>query len=318
MHPHPSDRCGLSTLELVLSVPMLLLVMALMINFGTAACWKARTLIMGRQMLWNSRIGRSGDTNPRPAWWPSSGSVTAGEVSHAARLDDSRLNQPVARGPMSSAVTVHEELLDPTRGMRISSASLSRSFPMLAKTGDYQFHPQFVLVDGKWTYTEMGIDGNDERRIPVLYVLAKASKELADAYVQAVVALLHAPIRAALKPLDRDEEFIQYGTFLGWDGMPSDFHPRLEGFCSTDRQLADQRVLDLIDRIQGNVERDEKGNIVRRTADLAEQMTRAFVNLYEEVVRGAGGNPSLPSLRAKIDILNQFLQALIGSSGGSY
>ena len=86
-------------------------------------------------------------------------------------------------------------------------------------------------------------------RIPVIYEYDK-KKEMSAAYVQAVMAILNAPFNNALKPLDQDDEFIFYGQLFGWGGAP-DFYPRLAGFCDVDRSLADERVQDLIDRIQG-------------------------------------------------------------------
>jgi len=59
-------RRGLSTLEMVLCLPPLLFIMALMINFGTASCWKVRSLTVSRDALWSSRWPRSTKSNPRP------------------------------------------------------------------------------------------------------------------------------------------------------------------------------------------------------------------------------------------------------------
>ena len=86
-------RRGLAPLELVLSLPIMLLIMALMVNFGTLACWKVRGLSMARLAVWGSRWPRSGDSTPRPAYWPAPGTVgTAGPVN-VPQLDDA------ARGP---------------------------------------------------------------------------------------------------------------------------------------------------------------------------------------------------------------------------
>lgn len=72
-------RRGLSTLEMVLSLPILLFVMALMINYGTVACWKVRALSVARNAVWSTRWPRTGHSNPRPniggpkgpAWMPA-------------------------------------------------------------------------------------------------------------------------------------------------------------------------------------------------------------------------------------------------------
>ena len=67
-----SRRRGLAPLELVLSLPILLMVMALMINFGTVACWKVRGLGVSRQCVWGNRWPRSTANFPQPVFWPQS------------------------------------------------------------------------------------------------------------------------------------------------------------------------------------------------------------------------------------------------------
>ena len=313
MHTQRADRRGLAMLEFVLALPILLLIMALMINFGTAACWKVRTLTAARLALWNSRSGHCGSDSPRPAWWPASASATASGGGHAEALDDPRVDQPVARGPLPFGVVVRSELLDPTRGLHSGSASLTGTHPMLARMGSYHLAAQSALLDDSWAYSEMGLPDNAQRRIPSLYELTKAPPDLVQAYVRAVLALRGAPFRPALRPLDQDDEFIAYGALLGLTGSPPDFHPRLEVFCSLDRELADEHVQELIDRIQGRVERDERGNVIGRVPDVAERMARAFINLYQQVIQHTQGSPDL---QAKVNILEQFLQALASSRGG--
>ena len=95
--PNQPNRMGLSTLEVVLCLPILLLVMALMINFGTAACWKARGQVVARHALWGSRWPRTGERNPRPSFWPEPASLSSGGAGDVEALDDPRVNQPVAR-----------------------------------------------------------------------------------------------------------------------------------------------------------------------------------------------------------------------------
>ena len=69
------------------------------------------------------------------------------------------MNQPVARGPFvgnfQSAALVNTDLLDPTRGLRQGSASLSRPFAMLAKMGSFNLQAETFLLDDCWPYGEM-------------------------------------------------------------------------------------------------------------------------------------------------------------------
>ena len=64
-------RHGLAPLELVLSLPLILFVMALIINFGVLACWKVRAATVARQAVWRQRFDRKGQTDPLPTGWPN-------------------------------------------------------------------------------------------------------------------------------------------------------------------------------------------------------------------------------------------------------
>lgn len=297
-------------LELALVLPILLMVMALIINFGTVACWKVRDLIVARHALWQTRWMRSWGSDPRPAFWPAAGQSQAGGIGNTPALDDPRVNQPVARGPLPAA-TVHPQLLDPTRGAREGSADLTRDFPLLAKIGPYRLRADGRLLDDQWQFPRMGMSSNVQRRIPILYALAKAPASMSNAYIQAVLAIARAPFLAALAPLDRDDEFIRYRA-----GAP-DFHPYLRRFCSTDRELVDRRVGELIDRIRGK--KDDP-----RVQGVPERMTSAFIGLYRQVIaaneamlkatppppNAAQLQAEIDQLKAKIDTLNEFLQKL--------
>jgi len=321
-----SSRRGLSTLEMVLALPILLFIMALMVNYGTVASWKVRALSVARHAVWGARWPRTGHTDPRPRYWPASAGVGTGGLGSVQEMDDSRVDQPVARGPtLPLGTRVNEDLLDPTLGMRQGSATLHRDYAMLGKMGPYTLEAQTRLLDNKWQYQRMGLSSNRQRRIPVIYELAKAPAGFANAYIQAVMTLISAPFQPQLQPLDNDDEFHFYGQLLGWGGAP-DFHPRLRRFCTLDLDLAADRVEDLIDHIQGKVERDEDGDVTRRIPSVAETMAQAFINLYRRVIRYyealAAANPAGPqyqaqiaALEAKIRILDQFLNTVRSLNG---
>ena len=319
-------RRGLSTLELVLALPILLGVMALMINFGTAACWKVRASIIARQKLWESRSGRSSGVNSQPDWWPGTSSTGGG---HIDELDDPRVDLPVARGPLLPWAEVNSDLLDPTRGLLTASADLDRAFPMLSSMGSYNLTARSALLDRKFTFSgDLSSSYHGTRRSPMLYVFQKAEAELGQAYVDAVVAILYAPFREALMPLDRDAEFQYYNTLFApyentkhvWGGGSPEFHPGLGGFCDMDHAVAKDKVSDLVDRIQG-ADKDKK-----HIPSVAERMTRSFIHLYEHILeeienlenleppfppnQAAALRAQVPQLQQKIDILNQFLLTL--------
>src|SRR5262245_50908648 len=64
-------RRGLAPLELVLSLLFLLVLMALIINFGTTAPWHVRGNVAARHAVWRTLSARTGNGYPSPSnWWP--------------------------------------------------------------------------------------------------------------------------------------------------------------------------------------------------------------------------------------------------------
>ena len=220
---------------------------------------------------------------------------------------------------------IDDRLLDPSRGLRHGTSDLSRQFPLLAGLGEYKLPQEDLLLDDKWQYRRMGLARTIQRRIPVIYRLARANQALPRAYEQAAADILSSPSREDLSPLDRDEEF------LAWTGWAPDFHPRLHRFCDLDGPTAERRVQRLIDRIQGNVERDSNGNVTRRVWSVPRRMAVAFINLYRRMIRQlqaridsvpppppgeiAGFQAEIGQLQGKIDALNQFLATLQDDGG---
>ncbi len=325
-HSAASARSGLSTLELIMALPILLMIMALMINYGVAACWKLRTLTVSRHAIWSTRWPRSAGGDPRPAMWPETATIGTSGLDRWATLDDARVHHPVARGPLTPWANVNEPLLNPARGPREGNARIERGFPMLGRMGAYRLHASNALLDDLWQYQRMGLSSNRQRRIPVLYELAQAPASYSQAYVQAVMAILNNPGRAALNPLDRDDEFLGYSTRFAWGTGAPDFHPRLSQFCSLDHEIAQERVDDLIERIAGHVEYDAEGNETGRTPGLPDRMTRAWIGLYRRVIDqlealidaqpppSPGANTAMQAeidqLERQIEVLQEYLETL--------
>jgi hypothetical protein len=332
-------RRGLAMLELVLALPILLFIMALIFNYGIVAKWKVDENSVARLAVWETRWPRSGSTNPRPSYWPATASMEASDQGTVAGMDDGRVDLPVARGPLPGA-NVNSQVLDETSGLREGSAEMTQRFPLLAKLGSYTILAQTWLIDDKWQYQRMGLGDNGERRIPVLYGLAKAPPSLVSAYVQSVLAITQAGLQARLAPLDKDPDFLYYSALFGWGGA-RDFQPRFRPMCTIDRKVTDKSVQDLIDHIQGN--RAKR----RRVPSVAEEMARAFLGLYQralgafeaiveanrlyqrELSKGSPGmkaqppfppalvslaQSQVPQLKAKIKVLQKFLEKIEGSA----
>ena len=199
-------------LELVLALPILLFIMALIIDYGTVAAWKVREHSVARLAVWETRWPRSGSTDPRPSYWPATASMESSDQGTVAAMDDSRVDLPVARGPLPAA-NVNSDLLDPTRGLREGSAELTRSYALLGKMGTYTFKAQTWLIDDKWQYQQMGM-GDQLAAANPRVVRAGQGPRVAGEFLRAVGdGDCPAPFRTQLAPLDDDPDFIYYGAF---------------------------------------------------------------------------------------------------------
>lgn len=295
---------------MVLALPILLFVMALIVNYGTVASWKVRGETVARNAVWSTRSPRNGGAMPRPEDWPTTASIAVNSaMPNIIELDDPRVHLPVARGPLPFGAVVNEQLLDPARGLREGSSQLTRTYPLLQKLPQYTQRSQTDILDDKFQYNQMGLGSNWQRRMPVLYQLPKADPSLVQKYVAAVMAILNAPFRDDLAPLDRDPEFLQFR------GSAPDFHPRLQQFCDVDQDVAKRQVDNLVDRIQGKVNRDNKGQAVSRVSSVAERMAGAFIGLYRSIIQmlQQAVNPNVGLIKqyqAEIDVLMKFLELL--------
>lgn len=335
-------RTGLAPLELVLALPILLFLMALMVNYGTVASWKVRGLAASRHALWSSRWPRTPAIHPRPRSWPTSAALGAGGSAAATSLDDPRVDLPVVRGPMPNDVLVHHDLLDPTVGMREGRAALERDFPMLARMGAYSLTSLHELLDNQWQYQRTGwpeqgemLPRNNWRRIPVIYRLPRVPPSLVEAYVTAAYAIVNAAFRGDLCPLEtwKDPEVVAYCQRFGWDVFRRDLHPVFcrrcadEPFCTRDAAAVDSTVENLIDRIQGRSVRGKPDWI----PGVAWHVTETYIAFYQRVVRALEAQldavpPPSPAdvlaiqaeigqLEAKIEVLREF-RAEVENHGG--
>ncbi len=275
-------------LEMVLALPILLFVMALMVNFGTAASWKIRGLIVARHTAWSSRSPRTPDAFPPPIGSVGIADFAIDGPDHAQNLDDlPALHRPVARGPLPLGNRVDAELLNCNRGLRRGRATVDRQFPLLSKIGPYRLEPRTEVLGDPWQFDDMGLSHNGERRIPVIYDLVKAPASLSRAFFNTARAILNPQLQWALRALDHDDEFLAFGGL----GAALDFHPALGALCTRNHAAVRQSV-------------DYLG---KRIADVPENLAREFKDLYERLLQ-EGGDNSL--LRAKVQALEKFLQTL--------
>ena len=187
-------RRGVSMLELVLALPILLFIMALIVDYGVVSAWKVRELTMARLALWQSRFPRTHSTDPIPSYWPTDHASTSSSViGGIPELDDPSIHQPVVRGPTIDGVTVNADLLDPTLSLHEGTATITRDFPLLRHIGPYTLSSDDVFLDNTWQFPQTRLGSNLSERIPVIYQLPLAPG-LSAVYIQAAIASLHGPL----------------------------------------------------------------------------------------------------------------------------
>lgn len=318
-----AGRKGLAPLELILALPLFLFIMALMINFGTVAAWRVRSLAVARHAAWAARHPRNLNLAPRPDYWPSNAGLGNGGDFDAPVLDDPRVNLPVARGPILGTFVVNNQLLDPASGFRRGSSSIRRDFPLLASLGPYELHSRAPFLDNCWQFDQMALPRywHDPwaHRVTALYRLPTAGGNYLAAYVQAALGILRMPERPALLILDRDPEFPAYAARFGWRGGGSpDFHPGFAQTCTLDTTAVQNRVEDLLDRI-GGVRPQQGPPRVPHVPSLAERMASAYIGLYQQVINELnaqlnGVPPPSPgqigTIQAEIAQLQQMIDTL--------
>jgi hypothetical protein len=233
-------------LELVLSLPLLLFVMALMVDYGTAASWKVRSAMVARDAIWSSRWPRSGlATMPQPANWPAGATRGTQAAGALTVLNDAAINQPVARGPNLGQCTVVGTLLNPTRGMMQGMSGIQRPMPLLPAMPPIQFNLTHPLLTDGWQGNTAAMQtlanpaSSSSNGLPsnIIYQYAQASQSLIQAYQNAVVAIWFSPSQQQIQQ--------QFAAL----NQP---YPRMNGFCSLNVNSVRQNDLPpLIQQIKG-------------------------------------------------------------------
>lgn len=319
----PRSRRGLAPLELVLSVPVLMMTMALMVSFGAAATWKVRTLNGSRQGIWRDRSLWNGAGDAKIGSLPANGSMGSGSANDLTRVqtiwDIGPIQTPVTRGPMvtgegQEGTTGHITLQDRryfemTEGVRQGTASMERPYALLPRMGSFRYDVTHSLLDSRWQYTSQGFGSNETRRAKDWYNFEDGPEwsSQKSAFQQADARLVSNPSGPQLRPLDRDEEFRDfYGSYR-------EFHPSLGGCrprrpqcgpCDRHPETVRQdSVQSLIDRIQGQMGGGRGG--------VPDQMAQAWIQLYQDqIARLQAQQPPdtarIQELQDLIDQLNQF------------
>ncbi len=266
--------------------------MALAVYVGNMASWKLRAANVARDTVWNARWPRSGVT-PWPVGWPMSASRSVNPAGTLQVLYDAALDQPVVRGPMLGQTQVNRNLLDPTQVLIQGNSQIQRPAPMLPKLGNFSFQLYDQILDNGWQYQQLGMFSNVQRREPIIYVLAQPDPSLAQAYTQAVEAIISAPFQPQLATLDKDPDILAfYGSY-------HDFHPQLQGFCTINKQTVQPLVQNLILRIQGQK--------MPPVPSVAKVMAQFFLQMYKAEQQTAAGQANAAQLGNYINQLTAFI-----------
>ncbi len=269
-------RRGLAPLEFVLWLPVLLFVMALMVNYGTIATWRVRSEIVSRDAAWRTRWPRSGATESPPTrpYWPSDAVQTTAPDTAPNLLDIPAIDHPVVRGPLPNGFVVRP-ILDPTQGAIKGVSEVNRQYPLLPRIGSFESGDvDTPLIDRQWSSAMMGIP-NMYRRTLVVYELPQTDPSLPRALAGAVRSVLSIPHYSALAVLDRDADIRKYtGNYV-------DFHPQVGRMCELDPQVVyDRQVVRLVDIRQADSD-IRLGEISR----LPRRMTNYFLGMYQAAVQ---------------------------------
>ena len=304
-----SRRCGLAPLELVLSTPMLLMIMAMMIIVGTAGSWKVRTLTNSRQAAARSLWPRDGDNDAKPdSWWPQSATMGYRDGQPSPLDQDPFAAHYVVRGPAISppsgtSLNVDQSRLDSVDGLKEGQAAIDRDLPLwrrLPYRNSYDRDTQ-VFTDEQWQHGLMGQGHTNLRRIPVIYPdydLQSYAPGSAGQMMSSLMQLMQFYNSDAKLPiLDRDDEL------RGYYGDPYDndwwrrydrfnFHPAAGG-CTTDlRPIVD--------------------NLIAQIDNVPCRVTRAFHDRYADELdnRLPCGDPARGPLIANLRQLEAFSDQL--------
>lgn len=260
-----NHRHGLAPLELVLWLPLLMLLAALIVNYGTMAAWRLRGETVSRDAVWRVRWPRTGSNAPRPddKVWPADARMTAVVDAPLTAIDDPAIEHPVVRGPLPNGFEVLPALDPDHRGALLGIGEIDRTYPMLPKLGQYHSGEiENSLLDEKWSVAQMGIHSNETRRSFSIYQFPEAPAHLAEAVRSAAQALIEIASDDAFDVMER---------------VIRDYHPRIYAniYSLDPQEVRERKVKPVVDHF-GNNGRVVLGQISR----IPRQMTEDFLRMF--------------------------------------
>ena len=303
------QRSGLAPLELVLALPLLLSVMALIVNFGHVATWKIRGATNSRLAMWRHRPMWNADSDPKPmSWWPQGARMGVGGASRISQVDpiwnQAAIAQAWIKGPIFSAGRGYLVLRDKrfnemSEGVAQGTSSISQRYPFLPVMGSMSLNTNHSLLDSAWQFHTMGYNFNENRRANGWWQLEDNPEwaQEKQALLDADARIMNNPQRELMRPLDRDLDLIS-------GGYQYDFYARHSPVANNDPQAVRQTTIindgGLLDRI--------KGNQAFNTDGVCERMAKSYLRMYQDQL--AIAQAMMPPPQAQIDQLQQWIMEL--------
>ncbi len=288
-------RRGLAPLELVLCLFFFLVMMALIINFGTTAPWHIRGQIVARNAAWRTLRGRAGAAYPNPSnWWPPAtmgamppialNNLPNDLVGQTWNQGDPHIMEPAFRGPVITDQNLgnqakgkqiqmnDRQYLEMVNQAVVGTANLTKAMPLISNLRKANINPMHAVLDHQWRYSEMGFGYNDNWRINGWYRFK--ANELGDSnlmnlyleYQLADQKLQQNPGIRALQTLDRDNEFPPWGL------SSPDVYPTVAGCDASPQDVAGTLI-------------SGPGGLIDRIGGVPRNLAQAFIGLYTRQIQ---------------------------------
>ena len=324
----PRLRHGLAPLEFVLALPILVMMMALMIDFGVVGAWKIRTQTNARYAGWRTLTSRTGEFNATPPYWPSSANLSARSGNPLTDVNQQwdasqDLLCPCVRGQQLTAPNATAAVNVPGRlemddNVIQGHAALERNLPLFrgalpATGGKFRFDINQDLFDNHWQYYTLNIPYNEYPRSRVWWDIEHTDLAALDGAIDSNKQLLDQnlqrlqtnPKAADLYPLDNDDEHIRYRG-----GPPPDFYPRLSRLCMADPNAVYNTAVSRLDQ-NG---RPNRNSLLSRIDRLPCTMSGSFTGMYRswicELEQCGAPDGDIDPLRQRYGDLQQFMGTL--------
>jgi hypothetical protein len=334
-------RAGLAPLELVLSLFFLLLMMALVINFGTIASWRVRGNTAARYAAWRTVSLRTGGANPNPINWQAPATMglapglpldpnTVGQIWSQQDLMQPALRGPAVVDPASgNMIQLGNQQLHYVSGPNlemvyqtlIGSANLTKQLPLLPKLRKSYIKPLHPVLNHFWRFEDMSpqcnywtMRNNNDWRLYDWYQHEPRQSpdgNVQNAYMQYQMADVMIQIwHPELLVLDRDPEL------YAWYGSYQDVYPTVSG-CEISPQNVQMNYVSgpyrLISRIEGHDRNGQPSGGGK--GGVPEVLATKFLEMYKTQLQMAQqqqppNQQLINQLQPLVDQLNQFIGTL--------